>query len=275
MESKYSLVSLAAEESPSQSLVFMKAPEAWTYSQGEGSSLVAFDTGMDFAHEDITVEPTHRLGFCASEPGPEDRHGHGTAIGGICASPHNGLGILGCAPAATLISAKVLNGQGNGRIEDIDAALDWAIKARPKVALITFGSTQPFPMYVEEKLRQLAGAGCIIVAGQKASRGTPIYPGAYTYVVSVDGPGDDSSADLRCWVGYMRVPIPGGGYDRAWPSNAASALVAGAAALLSSADDNLDGAGVRDLLLRTSYDHVANGRVYRQVDVLAAVRAIA
>lgn len=253
----------------------MQAHSAWELSRGAGTDLVVLGSGMDFGHEDIRVAPSHRLSFSASEPDPGDHNGNGTAIGGLCASPQNGVGIIGAAPEATLISAKVLDGSGSGRVEDAIGALAWCIDARPKVVVISFGTAAPLAPEFGAKLDQLITLGSVVIAGTKGSEGTPVYPAAHPGVISVAHPDSRSNADLRCWTGSLRVPKAGGGYDNQFLGCGPAALVAGAAAVLVTLNNTLNARSICDVLQKTAFDHVINGYKYHQVDMGAAARSIA
>lgn len=72
---------------------------AWTQSGGRGSGVRVIDVEYDWVtdHEDF---PTNRFWGGRSPIAPYDRTGteHGTAVMGIVASPHNGMGISGITP---------------------------------------------------------------------------------------------------------------------------------------------------------------------------------
>src|SRR3990167_6849544 len=67
--------------------------------------------------------------FVSNQPQPYDDNGHGTHVSGIIAgSGYDSAGArAGVAPAAHLVSLKVLDETGGGYMSDVIAALDWVV----------------------------------------------------------------------------------------------------------------------------------------------------
>jgi subtilisin family serine protease len=91
------------------------APEAWdTGERGAGARVFVLDSGLDPTHPDIA--PNVNTGLCASfvpnetydSPFPSPFH-HGTHVAGIIAAADNGVGTIGVAPEAEIVSVKVLS----------------------------------------------------------------------------------------------------------------------------------------------------------------------
>ena len=72
--------------------------------------------------------------FVNDRTAPYDDNGHGTHVAGIIAG--NGFDTrgtrAGIAPAAHLVSLKVLDENGQGSVSNVIAALQWAVKNRTK-----------------------------------------------------------------------------------------------------------------------------------------------
>lgn len=72
------------------------------------------DTGMSMTHPDLDIVPAPRsVSFIASEPTPEDGHGHGSHVGGTVGAIDNGIGVIGVAPGARLWAVKICTAGGS------------------------------------------------------------------------------------------------------------------------------------------------------------------
>jgi subtilisin family serine protease len=107
---------------------------------GDGIGVAVIDSGVATFHDDLTnnsstVYPygnqrvSKFVDFVNGLTTPYDDDGHGTHVAGIIAG--NGFDSngqkAGAAPGASIISLKVLDGNGNGSISNIIAALDWVL----------------------------------------------------------------------------------------------------------------------------------------------------
>jgi serine protease len=119
------------------------AAQAWTRSTGAGITIGIVDTGVDLNHPDL-VGKIAATADCVGHPctvgGGQDTHGHGTIVSGIAAaSTGNGRGIAGVAPDARLAVAKVLNSNGEGRVDDINNGIRWVVDNGAKVVNLSLG----------------------------------------------------------------------------------------------------------------------------------------
>jgi serine protease len=119
------------------------APEAWSTATGAGVTIGVVDTGVDLNHPDLAakVSATARcVGGPCREGGGQDDNGHGTIVSGIAAAvTGNGRGIAGVAPDASLVVAKVLDAEGSGRVDDINAGVRWVVDHGAKVVNLSLG----------------------------------------------------------------------------------------------------------------------------------------
>lgn len=97
------------------------APGVLPYT-GSGVGVAIVDSGLDFNHPDLRVEPECFDAFGAN---CRDANGHGTHVGGIVAARNNSIGVVGVAPKAALYSVRVLNSFGSGSDSTVMAGLDW------------------------------------------------------------------------------------------------------------------------------------------------------
>jgi serine protease AprX len=118
----------------------------WLYGyNGAGIGVAVLDTGVSSWHDDLTYlgsNPAVRVvngqrvskfvDFVNGHLTPYDDNGHGSHVAGIIAG--NGLDTLGAragmAPAANLVSLKVLDDHAGGYISNVIAALDWVVANR-------------------------------------------------------------------------------------------------------------------------------------------------
>ena len=264
------------EEIPKEVEV-IKAPEAWAYTRGAGTRIAILSTGIFTPHEDLAV--IEQLSFVTGDPDPQDRIGAGTNCAGVAAVQRNSKGIIGVAPEATLISAKVLAQGGVGTISDVCRAFDWCASIKPDVVMLPFGGAGPCTPEVEEKLLALAEGGSVVLSVHRGTNGgQPTFPGCCTSLISVGTPPNEwhsDDADVFSWAGRMKTTALGGGWEY-WSSSYSSlAIVAGAAALIKSMKPIISLDEMRELLRTTSDDAGSTTFPYRQVNVSAALRKLA
>ena len=101
------------------------------------------DTGVDMAHPDLQGKVAASA-VCLDGPcrdgGGQDDNGHGTEVAGIAvANTDNERGIAGVAPGAKLLVAKVLDADGAGKVDDINAGIRWAVDRGAKVVNLSLG----------------------------------------------------------------------------------------------------------------------------------------
>lgn len=124
------------------------APAAWESGYtGRGVRIAVVDSGVDSSHPELRGRVVAEKSFTPEPPG--DFSGHGTHVAGIAAS--SGEVYRGIAPSAELVNAKVLNSSGRGFLDDVIAAVGWAVReARADIVNMSFG--------VPYKLVRMAGA---------------------------------------------------------------------------------------------------------------------
>lgn len=93
------------------------------YGDGTGKTAWIIDTGIDFAHPDLTTDAARSRSFIAGQTSAADENGHGTHVAGIIGAKNNTTGILGVASGATLVSLRVLDKNGDGALSNIVQAL--------------------------------------------------------------------------------------------------------------------------------------------------------
>jgi serine protease len=172
----------------------VSAPAFWAVSsapRGAGATVAVLDTGIANAHPDLPV-PVATASFIAGET-VFDGNSHGTHCAGTILALDNTDGVIGVAPQANLMVAKVLANSGSGSTAGIVQAIEWVVTQGGDVVSMSLGGggyEQPF----QDIINAANDAGIVVVAaaGNSASSAAA-YPAWYGGVISV-GAVDSSSA---------------------------------------------------------------------------------
>ncbi len=150
------------------------SPAASLYT-GQGVGVAIVDTGIDFAHADLTVSSSSFTAYTSAQ----DDNGHGTHVAGIVAAKNNTIDVVGVAPDATLYAVKVLNAAGSGTDASIIAGLDWvatnAATVTPKIRVVNMSLGRPGTLNDDPDLRDSvqalynAGIAVVVAAGNDAT----------------------------------------------------------------------------------------------------------
>lgn len=179
---------LAAEDQEQWGLERVRAPEAWQQSRGEGVVIAVVDTGVDHTHPDLAPRLLRDTDgrvvgrdFVDGDRDARDGHGHGTLVAGIAAAAADaglsGTGIAGIAPRSRIMPVRVLDDEGRGRFQDLDAGIRWAVDNGADVVNLSLESAVPVPGEVlttgpDEAVRYAWERGVPVVAATGNS-GTP------------------------------------------------------------------------------------------------------
>ena len=95
------------------------------FGDGTGKTAWVIDTGIDFGHPDLVVDQARSKSFVAGVTSGDDDNGHGTHVAGVIGAKNNNFGVMGVAAGATLVSLKVLDKDGSGKLSSIIQALGY------------------------------------------------------------------------------------------------------------------------------------------------------
>jgi type VII secretion-associated serine protease mycosin len=254
-------------------LRFLDVSKAHQISQGAGVVVGLVDTGVDGTHPDLTGNVTQGTEVFFGNKGGNgwtDEDGHGTAMAGLIAAhghgPGNADGVLGIAPKATILPVRagivnVATGPG----------IRWATDHGARVISLSVGDTDQST----ENERAVAYAiqhDVVLVAAVGNSPDTQqvIYPAAYPGVLAVGGvdqSGNHASISVtgsQVALSAPAVDIASTGPDRKYRAakgtSDATAIVAGAAALVRAKFPNLSATEVIHRLTATAIDKGPQGR---------------
>jgi subtilisin family serine protease len=264
---------------------------------GAGVKVAVIDTGIDYTHPDLAVNYKGGYDFVNKDNDPMDDNGHGTHVAGTIAAKKDGVGVVGVAPGAELYALKVLSASGSGSGSNIVAALEWAADNGMQITNNSYGSSQS-SVTMETAFLNSEARGVLHVAsagnsGRCDGKGpnTVGYPARYSSVIAVAA---TNSSDVRpCFSSTgpeVELAAPGvainstkmgGGYIEYNGTSMASPHVAGAAALVISANiTDKNGNGfvideVRQVLQSTAEDIGPEGRdTWYGFGLVSAVSAV-
>jgi serine protease AprX len=189
---------------------------------GAGVGVAIIDSGITSWHDDLTYQGSNPavkvvggqrvvkfVDFVNGRLTPYDDNGHGSHVAGIIAG--NGYDTKGAragiAPAADLVSLKVLDDHGGGYISNVIAALDWVVTNHAayniRVINLSVGAavTESYmtdPLTLAAKRVVDAGVVCVTAAGNLGRNnitGLPQYgaitaPGNAPWVLTVGADSD-------------------------------------------------------------------------------------
>lgn len=85
------------------------------------------DSGIDLDHEDLNVDVARSRSFLGGNQAnnPDDQSGHGTHVAGTVGAIDNGVGVIGVAAGATVVSVRVLDRRGSGSVSGVIGGVDY------------------------------------------------------------------------------------------------------------------------------------------------------
>jgi type VII secretion-associated serine protease mycosin len=269
-------------------LKFLRIPEAQQLANGgEGVTVAVIDSGVDANHPDLIGNVLLGTDFVAiGGNGQTDTYGHGTSMAGIIAGHgHGDAGAMGIAPKAKILPARTGNGVHNSG-QDV-RGVEWASHSGAKVMCLAYAS--PDAAGEERRvIEQAQAADIVLVAGVGNVPATKVgYPAAYPGVVAsagVDRQGNHADISVVGGEVMLAAPAvdiistsPNGKYNKGVGTSAATAIIAGVAALVRAKYPKLSAQEVIHRLTATAIDKGPPGRDdqygYGIVDPVAALTA--
>ncbi|MFF5174376.1 type VII secretion-associated serine protease mycosin [Micromonospora sp. NPDC000089] len=271
-------------------LQYLRISQAHRISQGQGVTIAVVDTGVE-PHPDLVrnLLPGEDAVPGGSGDGRQDADGHGTGMSGlISAHGHNGNGgALGIAPKAKICPIRFKIKENFGRVDDMSVAIRSAV--RRDVDIISISAGYPDTPSLQEALSEASQADILVVA---SAGNVPVssgieYPAAYPGVLSVGGVDRNGNhAAVSVTGSKIDVVAPAvdiystsidGKYRKGTGTSDATAIVAGAAALIRSKYPNLSADQVANRIKATAVDKGPPGKDdeygYGVIDIVAALTA--
>jgi len=240
----------------------INAAQAHQVSRGQGVGIAIIDTGVDTSHPDLQGRIATARNFVDRDEAQFGRDRHGTEVAGIIAAvANNRLGIVGIAPEARLSIYKACWARsaaegGGARCNSFTLAQALIASLDDGARIINLSLGGP----PDELLGRLVGhavkKGRIVIGAIPPDGDLAGFPVGVQGVIAVDTSGRavGRSGVLLAPGRDILTLEPGGHYDFGSGSSLAAAHVSAVAALLLSAQPELDAGAVRTLLERS---HIA------------------
>ncbi|WP_144119725.1 S8 family serine peptidase [Catellatospora sichuanensis] len=245
----------------------MKTVSAAKITKGGGVTVAVVDSGVDAGHPDLAGSILPGADFTEDGPGDgqKDSDGHGTAMAGLIAAHGR---VRGVAPEAKILPVRtVTRSIGTGALA---RGIQWAVEQEADVISISQGSDYD-DLAVREAVEAALAADIVVVAaaGNRTETKEVGYPASIAGVVAVSGvdrKGNHSSMsasgaaiDLAAPCDDVSSTYVGGTWTGLTGTSAATALVAGAAALARAHFPDMSAAEVVHRLTSTAVDRGVRG----------------
>ncbi|KGP72322.1 S8 family peptidase [Pontibacillus yanchengensis] len=179
----------------------IEAPLVWeSATKGKGNIVAVIDTGCEINHPDLQGRIIGGKNFTTDYNSDEnnfnDNNGHGTHVAGTIAASQTNSGVTGVAPESSLLILKVLTGEGQGKmnwiIDAINYATNWKGPNGEEVRVMSMSLGGPSDVPELHEAIQYAvnqGVSVVCAAGNngdgQARTDEYAYPGAYNEVIQV------------------------------------------------------------------------------------------
>ncbi len=190
---------------------------------GRGVVVAVIDNGADFTHPDVGSAYDRSLSACFLSPGCSSQddisgefQGHGVAAASVIAAPINGVGVIGVAPRATIVSYRA-GDSAAGVLPDsaILAAIDRAVQDDVDVISMSFGGPAPSPAE-RWMLAEAYAQGIVLVASSgngddhSGSKPPVSFPAKLPTVIAVGATDDTRTlADFSSFGNGQELVAPG------------------------------------------------------------------
>jgi len=274
---------------------------AWSTTQGAGVTIAIIDTGIDSSVPELDGAVVGGADFSGigspdgQQPVGSEGSEHGTMVASLAVGRGTGAGsgVIGAAPAASVLAISI--GFGEGRVssdEQIAAAVRFAVDRGADVINMSLTrNTRDWPESWDEAFLYAMEHDVVVVAaaGNRGSGtsevGAPAtMPGVLTVAgVDVNGEASFDASSQGITIGVSAPSedlvgvVPGGDHVLWNGTSGAAPIVAGIVALVRSAHPELDAANVINRVIATAHDAGAPGTDpiygFGLVDAAAAVTA--
>lgn len=148
---------------------------------GAGVKILVIDSGAP-KHKSIKTRPEQH-DFIGEKP--LDEEGHGTIVAGLISSKDKNS-IIGIAPDAKVLYAKVANEKGNSEYNALVSSILWGIVKNVDVIVMALGSQYNYTI-LHDAIKKARNAGILIfaAAGNNITETDINYPARYPEVYSV------------------------------------------------------------------------------------------
>ena len=268
---------------------------AWAVTQGAGSTVAVVDNGMDHEHEDLSanVDDTRNHDYTDNDDIFDPNYTHGTAMAGIVAARDNTLGVRGVAPRATIYGFNLLRYASDVNTADAltremettaVSTNSWGyrqsagLNAAPRVWELAieraltegYGGKGVFFAWAAGNgarvgdnanfagLENHYGVVAVCAVTDQGVRASYSEEGANLWICAPSGDDNEGRAEITTTANYNRYRDDAGGTSSATPQ------VAGAGALLRSANTNLTWRDLKLILAASARKNDASNAGWEQ-----------
>ncbi|TNH28393.1 type VII secretion-associated serine protease mycosin [Micromonospora orduensis] len=270
-------------------LNYLRTSEAHRLSKGSGVIIAVPDTGVA-PHPDIrdNLLPGIDVIPGGNGDGRQDRDSHGTSMAGLIAAHGvNDRGALGIAPQAKILPIFDTPPKGDGDPDSLALGIEFAIQKGADV--ISISAVAGASVRLQQAINAAQDANIVVVAaaGNRPPDADVRYPASEEGVIAVGGV-DRSGQHAAISVTGPEIDVVApavdiystsydGKYSKGTGTSSATAIVAGAAALIRSKYPYLPAREVAHRLTATAVDKGPPGRDdeygYGVIDLVAALTA--
>lgn len=233
--------------------------------RGEGVKVAVIDSGIDTHYE---LDTKDWMDFSDKTQGykPTDNTGHGTEVAGVIGARINGTGMVGIASKAQLYSVKVLDKENQTTIGTVIKAIEWCIENDMDIINMSFG-TDHYSKVLEEEIEKAHNKGIVMVSAAGNDTKEIQYPAAYDHVISVGSINEKMEVSDFSPKEQTDLVAPGekvqstgyvGSHTISSGTSLAAAHVTGVAAAIKSANPQMEGEKLQQVLL-TSATKLSDG----------------
>lgn len=241
----------------------VQAPAAWDLTTGApGVTIAILDSGIDATHPELAASLVPGWNFVDKNDKLTDVTGHGTSVAGVAAGAgNNGAGVAPLAWGCRIMPLRIADTNGYATLSTVASALTWAADRGARVANVSYGLSGASTLNTAAQYFQSKGGVITVSAGNTgtfdASADNP-----YLLTISATDQSDviaswstrGNLVDLSAPGASILTTTVGGGYGSGTGTSFAAPLVAGVAALMLSANPDLSGPQVLELLKQTADD---------------------
>ena len=253
-----------------------KLDELHRIATGKHVSVAQIDTGVELKHPDLDGQLFDARNFVDGSRYAAESHGTGVA-GIIVAKADNGIGIVGIAPAATLMPLRAcweVEGQPGAALCSsftLAKALQSALRSPTRVLNLSLGGPQD--RLLERLIDKAIAQGIVVVGAVDATDPENSFPASHPGVIAVGSGGSAMTVKGEVFAPGVQVltTTPNGSWGFLSGSSFAAAHVSGIVALLLERSPKLQPGQVSAILR----EHVARTESQgSMVDACAAVASV-
>lgn len=262
------------------------APQAWDTTIGSQSIIVGvIDSGLDSSHPEFAGRVVPGYDFIQNDADPQDENSHGTHVAGtVGATGDNGIGVVGVNWDVKIMPLRICNAAGACNLAAAVNAINRGLNGGAKVFNMSLGGQGTCPSSLQAEINRANSQGAVvIVAAGNDSRDAGMYsPASCNGVLTVGATTQsDGRASFSNYGSVVDISAPGvaivssvpGGYKSNQGTSMASPHVAGAAALLLSANPSLSSQQVRDCLVQNADNTASSGQIGPRLNIFRAIQA--